>query len=151
MDASKIQTKSFPEMLVVSRKVYLSMSWVALRIDLACLHRGIRQLHIDKDAQTQNMSTGTLYTAKLPRSASTIIITFKKWTVMESSDLKVRHYPLHHWPIEVSSSVFRKLLNSWVSSGDKQEIVHGFCLILFIFLSSCPMVWNENYYHPESI
>lgn len=88
MDASKIQTKSFPEMLVVSRKVYLSMSWVALRIDLACLHRGIRQLHIGKDTQTQNMSTGTLYTAKLPRPASTIIITFKKWTVMEFSNLK---------------------------------------------------------------
>lgn len=69
MNASRIQSKSFPEMLVVNKKVYLSMSWVALRTDLACLHRGRRQLHIGKDTQTQNISTGTLYTSCLDQLA----------------------------------------------------------------------------------
>lgn len=76
------------------------MSWVALRTDLAFLHRGRRQLHIGKVTQTQNMSRGTLYTDKLSRPASTIILMFKKWAVMESFDLKSDTLfiaPLAHW------------------------------------------------------
>lgn len=69
-------------------------------------------MHNGKVAQTQTMSTETLQKGRLPRPANTTITMFKRWAVLESSDLESDTCPLHPQPTEIGSSVFRRSLNS---------------------------------------